>query len=167
MGKIRLTGGFTPLPEGEYIFYIREVDQKKLDDFGKLTVVLVTETGKVHRETFNFIKNDGSENSIAHDAFSSLARAALGLSQSDDGDVDPEELVGNYIRCDITHYTGNDGQTRANLGWKKERVEGFANGSLPWKADSTTSTTNTPVSSSGEATAAQKTAPFDLNSILG
>lgn len=167
MGKIRLTGGFTPIPEGEYIFYVKEVDQSKLDDFGKLTVVLVTETGTIHREMFSFIKNDGSENSIAHDLFSSLARAALDLQQSEDGDVDPADLVGHYFKSEVKHYEGKDGQVRANLTWKKEHVEGFANGSLPWKTDSATSYTNTPISSSGDATEASKAAPFDLNSILG
>jgi len=167
MGKIKLTGGFTPIPEGEYIFYVKNVDQSKLDDFGKLTVVLATSKGRIHREMFSFIKNDGSENETAHNSFSSLARAALGLTMTDDRDVDPEELVGKYFKCEVSHYTGNDGQVRANLSWKKTHEECFEDGSVAQTADSTTTTAKPPEKGTDEATGASKPVPFDLNSLLG
>jgi len=160
MGKIGLTGGFTPLPEGEYTFFIKSADQTKLDDYGKLTYVLVTEDGRTHREMFSFLKNNGDKNNGAYSAFSSLARAALDIPQSEEGEVDPEDLVGHYFRGSIVHNEDNSGQIRANLGWKKTHADGFENGSAAVQAQAAPAKTET------KASAATK-APFDLNSLLG
>jgi len=163
MGKIGLTGGFTPLPEGEYTFMIKSADQTKLDDFGKLDIVLVTKEGKTHTEKYNFLKSTGERNDTAYNAFSSLARAALDLPQSDDRAVDPDELVGHYIQCEIVHSPGNNGNVFANLGWKKTHMEGFDG--QPAEQATTATAVNAPKANSGDNHAPTK--PFDLDSLLG
>lgn len=99
MAKIKLTSGYTVIPEGTHVFQIASVDYK--EDFGKLEITMNTQDGTVHKERFSFLKNDGSENTGAFNAFSYFAKTCL--NDFSRNDVDPEELVGCFIECDVTH----------------------------------------------------------------
>lgn len=104
MSKIGLVGGgYTLIPEGEVVLKITSVDDEKLEDFGKIEVVLCDAKGRKHTERFNFTAKDGSQNETAMWYFSTLARAALDLAEDDMREIDPQDLVGKYIRTDIYH----------------------------------------------------------------
>lgn len=99
MGKIALSEGFTVIPEGTHIFKIVEVNYKEA--YGKLEIKMKTAKGQTHIERFSLIKQDGSSNEGALNAFSYFAKTALG--DFDLQDIDPEELVGFFIECDVEH----------------------------------------------------------------
>ena len=99
MAKIPLTGGFVPCPEGTHIFKIIGVTYK--EDFGKLEVKMKTADGHNHTERFSLLGKDGSPNQGALNAFSFFARAALNDYQVED--IDPQELVGHFVECDVEH----------------------------------------------------------------
>lgn len=99
MGKIALSEGFTIIPEGTHIFKIVEVNYKEA--YGKLEIKMETAKGQKHIERFSLIKQDGSPNEGALNAFSYFAKAAIG--DYDLQDIDPEELVGFFIECDVEH----------------------------------------------------------------
>ena len=99
MGKIALSEGFSPIPEGTHIFKIVGVDYKEA--YGKLEIKMKTAKGQVHTERFSLIKQDGSSNEGALNAFSYFARTALNDYTAQD--IDPEELVGYFIECDVEH----------------------------------------------------------------
>ena len=99
MGKIALSEGFTLIPEGTHIFKIVEVNYKEA--YGKLEIKMKTAKGQVHTERFSLIKQDGSSNEGALNAFSYFARTALNDYTAQD--IDPEELVGYFIECDVEH----------------------------------------------------------------
>lgn len=99
MGKIALSEGFTVIPEGTHIFKIVEVNYKEA--YGKLEIKMKTAKGQTHIERFSLIKQDGSSNEGALNAFSYFAKTALGDYTLQD--IDPEELVGFFIECDVEH----------------------------------------------------------------
>ena len=99
MAKIALTEGFSLIPEGTHIFKITEVTYK--EEFGKLEVKMKTAKGQTHTERFNLMKKDGTMNEGAYNAFSYFARTALQDYTAQD--IDPEELVGFFIECDVEH----------------------------------------------------------------
>lgn len=99
MGKIALSEGYTVIPEGTHIFKIVEVNYKEA--YGKLEIKMKTAKGQVHTERFSLIKQDGSSNEGALNAFSYFARTALNDYTAQD--IDPEELVGYFIECDVEH----------------------------------------------------------------
>ena len=99
MGKITLSEGFTPIPEGTHIFKIVGVDYKEA--YGKLEIKMKTAKGQTHIERFSLIKQDGSSNEGALNAFSYFARTAMNDYTAQD--IDPEELIGYYIECDVEH----------------------------------------------------------------
>ena len=99
MGKITLSEGFTPIPEGTHIFKIVGVDYKEA--YGKLEIKMKTAKGQVHIERFSLIKADGSSNEGALNAFSYFARTAMNDYTAQN--IDPEELIGYYIECDVEH----------------------------------------------------------------
>ena len=125
MAKIGLTGGFTPLPEGVYVFKIEKVEYK--ESFGKLRISLVTKDGKKYSEQFSLLDDKGRPNEGAYNAFSYFAKVAL--NNFDIDEIDDQDLVGHYIKCSIEHQVSEDknGVTRtyAHLGKDKESVEGF------------------------------------------
>lgn len=127
MAKIGLTGGFTPLPEGMYIFKISKVEYN--EKFGKLKVTLQTREGKTHMEQFSLLDSKGKPNEGAYNAFSYFAKTAL--NDFDRDEIDDQELVGHYIKCSIEHQvvesTTEPGKTRtfAHLGRDKEPASGF------------------------------------------
>ena len=99
MGKITLSEGFTPIPEGTHIFKIVGVNYKEA--YGKLEIKMKTAKGQVHIERFSLIKADGSSNEGALNAFSYFARTAMNDYTAQN--IDPEELIGYYIECDVEH----------------------------------------------------------------
>jgi hypothetical protein len=121
MAKIRLTGGFKPLPEGTYIFKVSKVEYK--EDFGKMTVTFETKDGKKLTERYNLLNSDGSVNDGAMAAFSAMAEAVLDVSTGTE--IDEQDLLGKYLKSNVVHNEDAKGNTYAHLGYEKEHVEGF------------------------------------------
>lgn len=129
MAKIGLTEGFTLVPEGTHVFKITKVVYK--EEFGKLEVSMQTQGGTTHVERFSLLKNDGSPNEGALNAFSYFAKVVL-----DDfslTEIDHNDLIGHFIECDIEHETQENtkkpGKTvtfarlsdkRASDGWEED-----------------------------------------------
>lgn len=125
MAKIGLTGGFTVIPEGTYIFKVTKVEYKEA--FGKLRVFLETADGKKHMEQYSLLDSKGKPNEGAMNAFSFFAKTLL--DDFDREEIDDQELVGCYIKCSIEHQVVDDGngktKTYAHLGKDKEVAYGF------------------------------------------
>lgn len=156
VGKIKLSRStYTVIPEGSHVFRIDEVEYD--EDFGKITVSMVTASGAKHNELFSLIKNDGEANEGALNAFSYFAKTALNDFNTEE--IDPSELVGCFIECVVTHdvrpHKSGDGRTVTfvRLG-DKYPSSGFGK---PEKA---------PMPSETPKKVESKT-PFDLDSILG
>lgn len=99
MAKIGLSEGFSLIPEGTHVFKITAVNYK--EDFGKLEVVMQTQSGAKHTERFSLLKSDGQPNEGALNAFSYFAKVAL-----DDFslvEIDHEDLLGHFVECDVEH----------------------------------------------------------------
>ena len=99
MSRIKLSGGYTVIPEGTHVFQITEVNYN--ETFGKLEIKMTTEDKQTHVERFGFIDKSGAQNQGAINAFSFFARIAM-----DDitlTDIDPQDLVGHFIEADVYH----------------------------------------------------------------
>lgn len=99
MATITMTGGFALVPEGTHVFRIYNVDYDAT--FGKLIVHMVTAKGITHKERFGLMRQDGSMNEGACNAFSFFAKTALdnfGLEE-----IDHADLINHYIKADVTH----------------------------------------------------------------
>ena len=147
MARITMTGGFQIMPEGEQVLKITKAEYD--EDFGKLVFTLTNAKGQTCLERFNLLNNDNTPNEKAMNVFSFFAKTAL--NNFDIEDVDPEELVGRYIRAEVTHNKVPSNQdptkmkTFVNLG-SKSPADGF----------------------DGVPTgAAPKSAGLDLNALLG
>lgn len=159
MAKIGLTDGFTLIPKGVHVFQITAVNYK--EDFGKMEVTMQLASGQKHTERFSLLNKDGEPNQGGLNAFSYFAKTALNdytLSE-----IDHEDLVGHFIRCEVDHEEVESNRTPSKmlkfvrLG-DKEPADGF----------------DTPVVEKKPAPAAKTATPaqtgkksFDLNSILG
>ena len=100
MAKIQLTKStYSVIPEGEHVFLISTAEYD--EDFGKVTFEMVTASGQKHTEIFSLIKADGEINEGAHNAFSYFAKVALNDFNVDE--IDPQDLVGCYMRCVVSH----------------------------------------------------------------
>lgn len=138
MAKIPITSGFTLIPEGFHIFKITDVTYQ--EDFGKLEIKMVTSKGQKHSERFSLLDGNGEPNEKACNAFSYFAKNAL--NQFDVDEIDHTDLVGHYIKAEITHTqlpsTKKPGEfmTFANLG-DKYPADGFEDGEDEPKAAST------------------------------
>lgn len=159
MAKIGLTDGFTLIPKGVHVFQITAVNYK--EDFGKMEVTMQLASGQKHTERFSLLNKDGEPNQGGLNAFSYFAKTALNdytLSE-----IDHEDLVGHFIRCEVDHEEVESNRTPGKmlnfvrLG-DKEPADGF----------------DTPVVEKKPAPAAKTAKPaqtgkksFDLNSILG
>lgn len=159
MPLIKLTGGFTPIPEGTHVFKITKVDYK--ETFGKLEIHMETAEGKKHVERFSFLKSDGSTNDKAFSAFSFFARTILNDNTAEE--IDPEDLVGHYFRATVEHDVQpskkKEGET---VTWvkltDKEPADGFDDGDVPEEEEEE------------EAPAPAPAAPkkkYDLKALLG
>lgn len=160
MSKIKLTEGFSVIPEGTHVFKITDVKYK--EDFGKLEVTMQTQSGAKHIERFSLLKSDGTPNEGAYNAFSYFAKTAL--QNYDLSEIDHTNLIGHFIECDVTHdilpNKNKPGQTVtfARLGDKRP--------SDGWESAGGTVATPAPKTAPAASQTAQK-APLDLAALLG
>ena len=126
MARIPMTGGFQIMPEGEQVLKITAAEYD--EDFGKAIFTLTNAKGQTCQGRFSLMNQDGSPNEKALGAFSFFAKTAL--NDFDIEDVDPEELVGHYIKVEVIHNkvpsTSDPGKmkTFVNLG-SKSPADGF------------------------------------------
>ena len=99
MPRIGLSETWSLIPEGVHVFKITKVYYK--ENFGKLEITMKTDKGQSHVERFSLIGKNHEPNEGALNAFSYFARAAM--NDYETMDVDPEDLVGRYIRCTVEH----------------------------------------------------------------
>lgn len=165
MAKIGLTEGFTLIPEGTHVFKITEVNYK--EDFGKMEVVMQTAKGQKHIERFSLLNKDGEPNQGGLNAFSYFAKTAL-----DDftvKDIDDQELVGHFIRCEVEHEEVESNKTPGKmlkfvrLG-DKEAADGFDEEEV---APAAPKQQSKPAKTEPAKQEDKKPAAFDLNSLLG
>jgi len=151
MARIPMTSGFTLIPEGEHIFRIFGVEYK--EDFGNLTVHLINAQGMVHKETFH-LKNGNKPNEGAMNAFSYFAKTAMNDYSMED--IDPDDLVGCYICCEVVHNTQPSNKdpkktvTFCNLG-NKSVADGFDTTPVPLALTKTLEPSEKPKGKSGKA----------------
>lgn len=166
MAKITLSDtSFALVPEGTHVFEITAVNYK--EDFGKLEITMKTASGATHIERYSFVKSDGSPNEPAINVFSFLAKTAL--QDFDLEEIDHEDLVGCFIKAEVTHekvQNKNDASktmTFSRLG-SKYTADGFEEApATPKKTVSAAvKATATPAT-----TAAPAKKRVDLASILG
>lgn len=99
MARIPMTGGFQIMPEGEQVLKITSAEYD--EEFGKAIFTLANAKGQTCQERFSLMNQDGSPNEKALGVFSFFAKTAL--NDFDIEDVDPEELVGHYLKAEIIH----------------------------------------------------------------
>ena len=87
------------MPEGEQVLKITAAEYD--EDFGKATFTLENAKGQTCQERFNLMKQDGTPNEKALNAFSFFAKNAM--NDFDMEDVDPVELIGHYIKAVVIH----------------------------------------------------------------
>ncbi|WP_251183370.1 hypothetical protein [Anaerocaecibacter muris] len=175
MAKIALSDStFAVCPEGTHIFRIEAVSYK--EDFGKLEITMKTKEGYTHIERFNFVKSNGEPNEIAIGIFSLFAKICL--QNFDLEEIDHEDLVGCFIKCEVTHDVQpnkndpNKNITFSRLGSKAQADE-YEDGetatapapATPKKAAPVTPAKATPATTPKTAAAPGK--KVDLASILG
>ena len=126
MARLPLPSGFTPIPEGTYVFRI--VDVKYDEPFPKLSVMMVHAQGMQHTENFSLMDNNGEPNEKALNAFSYFAKTAL--NDFTVTDIDHTDIIDHYIRAEVVHTKmpsrkdPNKTVTFANLG-DKSPADGF------------------------------------------
>ena len=147
MARIPMTAGFQPIPEGVQVLKITKAEYDV--DFGKVIITLENVKGQSCQERFNLLNQDNTPNEKALGAFSFFAKTAM--NDFDLVDVDPDELVGRYIRAEVIHNKVPSTKdptkmmTFVNLG-EKSPADGFDG--VP-------------------AATAPKPAGLDLNALLG
>ena len=99
MARVKLSSAYTPIDEGVYIFRIYDANYD--EEFGKITMKLVTADGETHIERFSLMRDKSTVNEGAVAAFSLFAKMAL--NDFDVEDVEPEELIDCYIGGEIRH----------------------------------------------------------------
>ena len=99
MARIPMTGGFQIMPEGEQVLKITAAEYD--EDFGKVTFTLANAKGQTCQERFSLLNLDNTPNEKALGAFSFFAKNAM--NDFDMEDVDPEELVGHFIKAEVIH----------------------------------------------------------------
>lgn len=113
MKRKLVEGGFQPIPAGEQVVRIKEIDETDYEKFDKLTVIIEDAAGRTARVNFTFVNADGTPNDIADFVFTRMARAALGDETIDE--VDTADLIGKFVRVEIEHTEGSKGGTFANV----------------------------------------------------
>ena len=99
MARITMTGGFQIMPEGEQVLLITAAEYD--EDFGKAIFTLANAKGHTCQERFSLLNQDNTPNEKALGAFSFFAKTAM--NDFDLEDIDPEELVGHYIKAEVIH----------------------------------------------------------------
>lgn len=164
MAKIGLTEGFSVIPEGTHVFKIIEVNYK--EDFGKMEVIMQMATGQKHTERFSLLDKNGEPNQGGLNAFSYFAKTALNdFSLSE---IDEQDLVGHFIRCEVEHEKVESNRTPgkmltfARLG-DKEAADGFDEEESAHAAPKHSK----PAQAEPAKQEGKKPAAFDLGSLLG
>lgn len=116
MARIAMTNGFSLVPEGTHVFRIYNVTYD--EEFGKLTVFMVTAQGITHKENFSLKDKNDQPNEKALNAFSYFAKTALQDYTMED--IDHTDLINRFIRAEVIH-----NQTPSNKDPKKMMT--FAN----------------------------------------
>lgn len=162
MAKIGLSEGFSLIPEGTHVFKITGVNYK--EDFGKMEITMQLASGQKHVERFSLLNKDGEPNQGGLNAFSYFAKVALNDFALTE--IDHEDLVGCFIRCEVEHEEVESNRTPgkmlkfARLG-DKESADGFDEAPA---APAPAAKKEAPAT---QSKAAGKKKPFDLNAILG
>lgn len=163
MSKIALTETtFSLVPEGTHVFRIESVTYK--EDFGKLEILMKTAQGGTHTERFSFVNAQGQPNEVALGIFSFFAKTAL--QNWDLTEIDHTDLVGKYIKCEVTHEQVPNKKdpaktmTFSRLG-NKYPANGFEDDPTTKPATATPTIKKAPVTPTGTAK------KVDLASILG
>lgn len=101
MARIKLSEsrGFTPIEEGEHL--LKVFSAQYVPQVGRIEIEFINKQGKKLKERFSLLNNKKEINEKALNAFSYYARTILGDWEVDD--IDPEELVGNYIIGNVVH----------------------------------------------------------------
>lgn len=112
MGLLKLSQGFTSLPDGEQTLFITGVDYD--EKWGKIEVHCINAGGIKHSERYRVLNDKGETNEVALNLFSWLARAVLGEEVGDE--IDPTTLTGHYFACTVSHVKseGKDGKVYTN-----------------------------------------------------
>lgn len=130
MARIPMVSSFKKTPEGEYVFRIYDV--KYDETFGTLELNMVDATGQKHLERYYLKDQNDQPNEKALASFSYLAKAAMDDFEMDD--VDPDDLINHYIRCEVVHRTGEgkDGKTKTYVNLTNIATEyGFDKDPIP------------------------------------
>ena len=163
MATLKLSSGFQVIPEGSYVFYIYNV--KYDETFGKMEVYMITAQGLKHMERFSLKDDNDGINEKAMNAFSYFAKTALNNFALDV--IDHTDLIGHYIRGEITHTVLPNRKdpskkvTFANMG-DKYPADGFDTDPVPSVLQMIGG--NTPQTRSN---APQTNSNLDLDSLLG
>lgn len=99
MALIKLTEGFSLIPEGTHIFKITGV--KHDENFGKVEINMQTQRGQKHIERFRLLNANGSPNEAAYNAFSYFARAVMNNFALEE--ADPLDFVGKFVEAEVEH----------------------------------------------------------------
>ena len=123
---VKLTNGYTMLPEGRDIFKIVSVENK--EKFGKLIVKFRNAEGLTAQEQYQILKDvkKGEYNEGALNAFSFMAKTAL--QDFDVEEIDEQELVGHFLSADVQYQVvqGDDGKERKYSHLRQfEQADGF------------------------------------------
>lgn len=122
-----------------------------------------TAKGQTHTERFNLMKQDGSMNEGAYNAFSFFAKTAL--QDYTLTEIDHNDLVGRYIQCSVEHDVQpsnkdpNKTVTFIRLG-DKSPADGFDEEEVQTPAPKKAAPT-------ASKAAPKKSGGFDLDSLLG
>lgn len=168
MAKIGLTEGFSLIPKGTHVFQITGVKYK--EDFGKMEITMQTVTGQKHVERFSLLNKDGEPNQGGLNAFSYFAKVAL--NDFSLTEIDHEDLVGHFIRCEVDHEEVESNRTPGKmlnfvrLG-DKEPADGFDNEAATPSPALTKKEPTEKVTSATQTATANGKKHFDLDSILG
>lgn len=111
MKNFKLRGGFKPIDEGIYLFYVDRVNAEQFENDGKVDFELIglnqENHSKVkHRHFFNLYKQDGSENNGAYIQLSILLQSVLNAKADDE--VDVEAATGKTFAARIEHNEYNN-----------------------------------------------------------
>ncbi len=126
MARIPITGGFSIIPEGTYVFRVYDVSYD--EEFGKIQVKLVNAQGATMTERFSIKDKNDQLNEKALSAFSFFAKNVMNNFNMDD--LSPEEMIDHYVRAEVIHTTvpsrtdPTKTVTFVNLG-EKSPADGF------------------------------------------
>lgn len=164
MAKIGLSEGFSLIPKGTHVFQIVKVNYK--EDFGKMEVTMQLASGQKHVERFSLLDSNGEPNQGGLNAFSYFAKTAL--NDFSLTEIDHEDLVGHFIRCEVDHKEVESNRTPGKmlkfvqLG-DKEPADGFDEETAAPKKE----TKPAPAINSPETAHTAKKGGFDLDTLLG